>query len=77
MKKTILITGRVLDKTEQKLINGGSGVSSCEAKCPGKKPAKCNGIACIATDGFGCYTDGNNGLVEYTFCLFQEDNTVI
>ena len=76
MKKQILSIGKALNRAEQKSINGGSLGGTCKALCPGKKPAICSGESCVAKDGFGCYTTGSDGYPDYTFCIFQEAETL-
>ncbi|MEE4000935.1 hypothetical protein V1T75_11370 [Tenacibaculum sp. FZY0031] len=68
MKKTILNLGKPLNKTAQKLINGGGAVGFCggEGSCPAGQ--YCQGIYCYTEDGNGSDPGNNNCTGPWQFC---------
>ncbi|MDY0780820.1 hypothetical protein [Tenacibaculum sp. IB213877] len=78
MKKRILNLGLLLNKTDQKLVNGGIPVAFCEAdgSCP--QGYYCEGYFCHKEDSGG--SGGGNpggGCVPDRFCVDEFDTCCI
>ncbi|MDY0780818.1 hypothetical protein [Tenacibaculum sp. IB213877] len=80
MKTQILSLGKALNRTEQKLINGGGPLSFCAAdgSCP--EGYYCEGYVCLEDNSGGSGgTGGGNpgGCVPDRFCVDEFDTCCI
>lgn len=76
MKKQILNLGKLLTRSEQKLVFGGffnlGLVAKCTAECDGREDAVCDGgVTCTATDNAACTEMNDNLETTYKWCSDQ------
>ncbi len=76
MKKQILNLGKLLTRSEQKLVFGGflnlGLATKCTAECDGREDAVCDsGVTCSATDNAACTETNENLEITFKWCKDQ------